>query len=140
MKQMSSKREKHSSPLIKKLMAERDPIQTAKTRNRMLLAAKIADALKAKGLKKKDLAEALSKQPSEITKWLSGTHNFTLDTLTEIGFKLGVDLINLSPPEIKTNYEIIVVQSVELEKQQADLSDSYLVNQFSFSPQPWGQC
>lgn len=34
-----------------------------------------------KGLSKKQFAEALGRHPSEITKWLSGQHNFTIATL-----------------------------------------------------------
>lgn len=34
-----------------------------------------------KGLSKKQLADALGRRPSEITKWLSGQHNFTIATL-----------------------------------------------------------
>ncbi len=100
MKAMSKKAEKYSSPLIKELMAERDPVQTAKTRNRMILAAKIEDAYKAKGWNKKEFAEEMGKEPSVITKWLSGTHNFTADTLTEIGLKLGIKLLNTSFEEV----------------------------------------
>jgi len=42
--------------------------------------------------------EALGKKnPSEITRWLSGTHNFTVDTLVDLGRVLERDFINLSP-------------------------------------------
>lgn len=34
-----------------------------------------------KGVSKKQLTEAISKRPSEITKWLSGEHNFIISTL-----------------------------------------------------------
>ncbi len=34
-----------------------------------------------KGLSKKQFADALGRRPSEITKWLSGQHNFTIATL-----------------------------------------------------------
>ncbi|HAF27918.1 MAG TPA: hypothetical protein DCG75_02620 [Bacteroidales bacterium] len=61
----------------------------------MMLAARIQDALKAKNMKKGELATALNKQPSEISKWLSGTHNFTAETLWDIGDVLEIDLISL---------------------------------------------
>jgi len=55
----------------------------------MLIAAKIDDAIKAKNWKKKDLLEAMGrKNPSLVTKWLSGTHNFTVDTLVELKMKI----------------------------------------------------
>ncbi len=34
-----------------------------------------------KGISKAYLAKALGKRPSEITRWLSGKHNFTLRTI-----------------------------------------------------------
>lgn len=110
---MNKKAEKYTSPLIEKLMEERNPVETAKTRNRMLLAVKIDDAIKAKGWKKKDLANALNKKPSVITKWLSGTHNFTSDTLTEIELILDVKLLNPKPEEVVIKYQIVVKQEAE---------------------------
>ena len=41
--------------------------------------------------------EALGKKnPSEITRWLSGTHNFTTDTLTDLGRVLDRDFFNFT--------------------------------------------
>ena len=57
-----------------------------------LKAVLIDEALKAKGWNKKQLAEVMHKNPSEVTKWLSGTHNFTLETLYLIELHLGVKL------------------------------------------------
>ena len=34
-----------------------------------------------KGLNKKQFAKALGKRPNEITRWLSGGHNFTIATI-----------------------------------------------------------
>ncbi|MBR1627607.1 MAG: helix-turn-helix transcriptional regulator [Bacteroidales bacterium] len=45
---------------------------------------KIAVLMQSKGLSKKEFAEQMGKNPSEITKWLSGQHNFTLRTIAEI--------------------------------------------------------
>lgn len=82
---------------LKKILEEITPEQQARTDAKMLLAARIADAMEAKGWNNKMLMEALGKKnPSEITRWLSGTHNFTVDTLTDLGRVLGRDFINLS--------------------------------------------
>jgi ribosome-binding protein aMBF1 (putative translation factor) len=106
-------------------MAERDSKQTAKVKKRMMLAAKIDDGIKAKGWKKKDLAEALNKQPSEITKWLSGTHNFTSDTLWDIEDVLDIELISLADKkqEQVTYYYLTVSQKPETKS-----SDSIIIN------------
>ena len=37
--------------------------------------------MREKGLTKKQFAEAIGKRPNEITRWLSGEHNFTIATL-----------------------------------------------------------
>ncbi len=40
--------------------------------------------LKEKGMEQKDLAKALGKTESEISKWMTGTHNFTIKTVSRI--------------------------------------------------------
>lgn len=78
---METQAKKYRSKVVADFLAQRDPEQFNKTKRTMLLAALIDEALKAKGWSKKQLAEAMHKNPSEVTKWLSGTHNFTLETL-----------------------------------------------------------
>jgi transcriptional regulator with XRE-family HTH domain len=87
------KAETYSSSLIDELLKGISPEDQERTDNRMLLAARIDDGIKAKAWKKKDFANAMGKTPSEITKWLSGTHNFTSDTLFDIARVLGINLI-----------------------------------------------
>mgnify|MGYP000851338848 CR=1 FL=1 len=58
----------------------------------MLLAGRIEDAIKEKGWRKVDFAGAMGKRPSEVTKWLSGTHNFNIETLFDIENVLGIKL------------------------------------------------
>jgi len=45
------------------------------------LVVRIHELLEQKGWSQKDLANRLGKSPSEISKWLSGDHNFTLRSL-----------------------------------------------------------
>ena len=45
---------------------------------------RIHEILTEKGLKQKDLAMLLGKKEAEISKWMRGTHNFTIDTLVAI--------------------------------------------------------
>lgn len=96
----------YHSPIIDELIQEISPEELEKTEKRMLLATRIDDAIKAKGWKRKNFAEALGKTASEITKWLSGTHNFTCDTLFDIERVLNIKLVKLDdkPQEIIKTY------------------------------------
>ncbi|HEX5554369.1 MAG TPA: hypothetical protein VFX43_14080 [Chitinophagaceae bacterium] len=77
------------------LLASITPLERAKVDVKMLIAAKIADAMTTKNWKHKDLLEAVNKDnPSIITRWLSGTHNFTIDTLVELENALKVRFLN----------------------------------------------
>jgi ribosome-binding protein aMBF1 (putative translation factor) len=82
--------------LLDNLLAEITPEQQARTDRKMRIACVIDDAIKAKGLGKKQFADKVGRKPSEITKWLSGTHNFTIETISDIERVLGVRILNLS--------------------------------------------
>lgn len=85
----------YNSPQMDELFSDFDSIEAERVENRMLLAAKIDDAIKANRWSKKEFAGKMGKSPSEISKWLSGTHNFTADTLFDISKVLGINLIDL---------------------------------------------
>ncbi len=87
----------YSSEIISDLMAETSVDELRLTEKKMLLAARIADAVKKKYRHRNDFAAAIGKKPSEITKWLSGTHNFTAETLFEIERVLEIQLLTLEP-------------------------------------------
>lgn len=80
--------------VLGRMLANMDELSLAKTRNRMLVAAKIADAMRSSNMNQKQLAQKMCKTESEVSEWLSGDRNFTLDTLTEIEHTLNVSLIN----------------------------------------------
>lgn len=56
---------------------------------------RIYEILQLKKLDQKDLALLLGKTESEISKWMSGTHNFTLKTLAKIEEVLGAPIIKV---------------------------------------------
>lgn len=62
----------------------------------------ISNVLKQKGISQKELAAKMGKQPSEISKWLKGEHNFTLSSLAKLQAELGVTLLEI-PVEKKLN-------------------------------------
>jgi predicted XRE-type DNA-binding protein len=59
------------------------------------ISNRIFDILEMKGLKQKDLAKLLGKSEAEISKWLQGTHNFTIDTILKIQEKLGEPVLRV---------------------------------------------
>lgn len=90
---MNKKAKKYNSDILNDIFSEITTQEQKRTDNRMLLAAKIKDGMNAKGWKNKHLAAALNQLPSVISKWLSGTHNFTSDTLSDIEEVLGISLL-----------------------------------------------
>ena len=58
------------------------------------IATEISTLMQERGLSKKQFADALGKKPSEITKWLSGQHNFTIRTLAMLSTFFGKPLIS----------------------------------------------
>lgn len=56
---------------------------------------RIDEILKRKGWTQADLAKAMGKKESEISKWLSGGHNFTIATIAKIEAALGEDIISV---------------------------------------------
>lgn len=127
----------YTSPVGQQLLAEVTPREHAQILNQMRMAVRIADAIDAKGWSKSEFAAAIGKAPSEVSRWLSGTHNFTLDTLSDIEVVLGVRLLQVEDPKpvIKTvvRYEtrVIVVAQKRLTPTSsgsfnwASLDDSY---------------
>ncbi|WP_107038589.1 hypothetical protein [Brumimicrobium mesophilum] len=97
---MKTKQEKYNSSQIDEILESISPLEEKKLRSKMLLAAKIEDTMKAKGWNQKKLLEATGqKNASVATKWFSGTHNFTHDTLFDIQEALGIELINIEEKE-----------------------------------------
>lgn len=91
---MKTIKTKKATGTLGKMVSEVNPVQLAKMRNRMLIAAKIADAMQAQHLNQKQFAKLMGKTESEISDWLSGDRNFTIDTLFDIGQALGITFLS----------------------------------------------
>ena len=73
---------------------------------------RIHDILVEKGLKQKDLALKLGKSEAEISKWMRGTHNFTIETLVSIENALEAPVIQVYHQE-KPAYEFDSIVAAE---------------------------
>ena len=56
---------------------------------------RIYELMTQRGLTKLQFAQALGMKPSEVTKWLSGQHNFTLRTISMLSTFFGQPLIHI---------------------------------------------
>ncbi|MCB9263836.1 MAG: helix-turn-helix transcriptional regulator [Lewinellaceae bacterium] len=57
------------------------------------ISKRIQELMEVKGMKQNELAEALGKSPSEVSKWLSGMHNFTLKSIGKLEVILGAPIL-----------------------------------------------
>lgn len=83
------------------------------------MAEVIKKGMEAKGLNKKQFANLMNVQPSIITRWLSGKHNFTIRTLIQIENKLGIKVINVEKPNKVINLVMKVSSTTEFNSNHA---------------------
>ena len=82
---------------------DKDPIQTNvgggacrhSTGGGLAISNRINELMVQRGLTKLEFAQALGKRPSEVTKWLSGQHNFTIRTLSALSEFFGESLVRV---------------------------------------------
>ncbi|MBD5321167.1 MAG: helix-turn-helix transcriptional regulator [Bacteroides sp.] len=65
------------------------------TRLSFAISNKLDILMKERGLNRKQLAEAIGKRPNEITRWLSGEHNFTISTISMLSSFFGQPIITV---------------------------------------------
>jgi len=63
------------------------------------IANRIYDILLEKGMSQKDFARLMGKTETEVSRWLSGTHNMTMATICKISSVLGEEIITVKPRE-----------------------------------------
>lgn len=57
------------------------------------IANRVYDLLKERNMTQRDFAKALNKTETEVSRWLSGTHNLTLSSIAKMATVLGDDII-----------------------------------------------
>ena len=60
------------------------------------IANRIYEILESKGMSQKDLAKRLGKTETEVSRWLSGTHNLTLATICKISAALDEPIVSVT--------------------------------------------
>lgn len=59
------------------------------------ISNRLDNLMRARGLSKKQFADAIGKRPNEVTRWLSGEHNFTISTLAMLSTFFGEPIITV---------------------------------------------
>jgi transcriptional regulator with XRE-family HTH domain len=113
--------------LLKELFDGMKEIEKVQVETKFNLASNIEKLLQNKGISKSEFASRLGKSPSEISKWMSGKHNFTIDTLLEVAYALKVDIKELLQfrPEPLFKTEVKVVRKPRPEKEDPESPESY---------------
>ena len=52
----------------------------------------VEDAARLDGIRKRDLAEKMGTSPSQISRWLSGPSNWTIDSISDVLWSVGGEL------------------------------------------------
>ena len=65
------------------------------------IANRIYEILEARGLSQKDFAKLMGKTETEVSRWLSGTHNMTLSTLCKIAAALNAEVVKVADYELE---------------------------------------
>ena len=94
-----SKARQYDSPILRRIEARIPKELSEQIDRRMGLAVKIAETLRARGLTNQEFAFMMGKKPSEVSRWLSGTHNFTTETLWQMERVLNIQILTSSPAE-----------------------------------------
>ena len=80
------------------------------------IANRIYDILESKGMSQKEFAQLMGKTETEVSRWLSGTHNLTMATICKISVALGEDIIR-----VVAGYSTASCEKVSMVAEEAEL-------------------
>ena len=81
------------SKIFEKILERIPSYQKRMTRISVDIGAQIFEYMKAEGINQRQLADKLGKKESEISKWLNGSHNFTIETIAKIEDVFDKDIV-----------------------------------------------
>ncbi|MDE6429787.1 MAG: helix-turn-helix transcriptional regulator [Duncaniella sp.] len=84
---------KRAKTSLRELLSDITPEERAEARLSFQISNRLYFLMQERGLSKKQFAEDIGKRPSEVTRWLSGEHNFTISTLAMLSSYFGKPII-----------------------------------------------
>lgn len=82
-----------TNTIMNDIRSEMSPQMKKQMELSVAIANRIYDILEQKGLTQKQFAALVGKTETEVSRWLSGTHNMTVATIAKISTALGCDII-----------------------------------------------
>lgn len=89
---------KYIHPDFKEAVSAVSPVIKKEVGYAFDIAARIRSILVKKGLSQAEFARMIGKKEAEISRWMSGTHNFTIRTISVIETVLGETVISVKKP------------------------------------------
>lgn len=86
---------RYIDPLFEELLNRVPKEEKRKAELSYGIAKRIHEMLLRKGWTQADLARATGKREALVSRWMSGTHNFTIQTLAEIETALGEEILSV---------------------------------------------
>ena len=87
---------KYIDPVFKENLEQTNPAVRKEVGFSFDIARRITEIMAQKHWNQADLARATWKKASLVSRWLSGTHNFTIQTIAQIECALGASVISVS--------------------------------------------
>lgn len=100
------------SKIFEKLLESIPSYQKRMTRISVDIGAQISEYMKAEGINQRQLANKLGKKESEISKWLNGSHNFTIETIAKIEDVFDKDIVlvpKFATQDLGYSYEMKII-------------------------------
>lgn len=85
----------NAAKLFDQIVSETPPQMKKQLDMSFAIADKLDATLKERGMTQKEFAKMIGHSEAEVSRWLSGTHNFTLSTLANISVVLNINLLTI---------------------------------------------
>jgi transcriptional regulator with XRE-family HTH domain len=97
----------------------------------LAIAVKVNAELRKRNWSQAKFADEIGKKPSEVSRWLTGTHNLTLKSIVKMEMALGIVLIYTEPvKEFEYVYLGLIENHDELQNKATDYSETTEMHEY----------
>ena len=87
-----------TNKIMDEIRAGISPEMKMQTELLVAIANRVYDILEERGMSQKEFARLMGKTETEVSRWLSGTHNLTISTICKISVALNEPIITVKTP------------------------------------------